>query len=86
LVSLGRYEQHASAGSFEIKGAVKVHYPVLQFLRGRRLLDFCPLGDKIRKDLRLDRMSGEELEVKFSQLHRPLDDVTISVAAMEDLP
>jgi hypothetical protein len=48
---------------------------VLWLLRRRRLLGFHPLGDEIGEDLGLDGMSWAELEVVFTQLNGPLDDV-----------
>jgi hypothetical protein len=71
----GRHEEDACACAFKVQGTVEVHLPVLWLLRRRRLLGFHPLGDEIGEDLGLDGMSWAELEVVFTQLNGPLDDV-----------
>jgi hypothetical protein len=80
-IALGRDEEDASACTLE---AIEVHLPVLRLFRRRRLLGLRPLGDEISEDLGLDRLPWAEIEVKFAQLDRPLDDAPHGVATAWD--
>jgi hypothetical protein len=48
------------------------------------MLGLRPLEDKIGEDLGLDDLPWAELEVKFGQLDRPLDNTPHGVATMYD--
>jgi hypothetical protein len=51
LLPLRRDKYHACAYSFEVEGAVEVHYLVFRPLLGRRHLDLCSLRHKVCDDL-----------------------------------
>jgi hypothetical protein len=68
LFSLRRDEQYACTRTFEVEGAIKVHYPVFRPLLGRGNLDLCLLRHKVYEDLRLDRLPGAKLDFEISKL------------------
>jgi hypothetical protein len=74
VIALGRDEEDACACNFEVQRTVEVHLLVFRLLRRRRLLGLRPLRVEISEDLGLDGLPWAELEVKFAQLDRPLDD------------
>jgi hypothetical protein len=85
LLPLRRDKQHACACSFEVEDDVEVHYLVFRPLLGSGHLDLCPLRHKVCEDLRLDRLPGAKLDVKFSKLDRPHYDAVIGFAVADDL-
>ena len=46
-----RNEQNPCAGTADVKGAVKIHHPVLGTSGGNGFLDLGPLSDEIGKRL-----------------------------------
>jgi hypothetical protein len=55
---------------------------MLRLLHRRGLLGLCPLGNEIGEDLGLDGLLWAELKVEFTQLDRPLDDVSHGAVAV----
>jgi hypothetical protein len=51
LLPLRKDKQHACSYTFEVEGAVEVHYPVFRPLLGRGHLDLCSLRHKVYEDL-----------------------------------
>ena len=78
---LGCYsnEQNARTSTIDVKGAIKVHQPVLEVGGGDGLLDLGPLSDEISKRLRLNRRPASEFNRVSAELDSPLDDTAIGL-------
>ena len=81
-----RNEQNAHAGTVDVKGAVKIHHPVLGASGGNGFLDLGPLSDEISKRLRLDGRPASEFDEVSAELDRPLDDAAIGLFVAENVP
>jgi len=79
-------EQNARIGTIDIKGAVKVHHPVLGASCGDGFLDFGPLSDEIGERLRLYGRPASKVNGVGAELNSPLDDTTIGLFIAENIP
>ena len=81
-----RNKQNAHASTINVKGAIKVHHPVLGAGGGDGLLDLGPLNDEISKRLRLDGGLVSEFNGVSAELNSPLDDTAVGLFVAEDVP
>ena len=84
---LGRCnEQDARTSTIDVKGAIKVHHPVLRASGGDRFLDLGPFNDEISELLRLDGRPASEFNGVSVDLDSPLDDTVVGLFVAEDVP
>jgi hypothetical protein len=58
---------------------------MLEEINRDRLLDLCPLGDEVRKHLRLNSGSAPELDGVCAKFDHPLNDVAIGFLVVKDV-
>src|SRR6266542_3250276 len=81
----GRGDEHdASPRAFNHDSAIEVHCPILKLLCDGRCLDFYPLGDEVDECWGFYSRPWLEGELKGSELHRPLCNLTGCVAIVKD--
>ena len=81
-----RNKQNAHASTINVKGAIKVHHPVLRAGGSDGLLDLDPLSDEINKRLRLDCRPASEFNGIGAELNNPLNDVAIGFFVAKNVP
>ena len=79
-------EQNARTSTTDVESTIKVHHPVLRTSSGDRLLNLSPLIDEISKRLRLDGRPTSKFNGVSAELDHPLDDVSVGLFVVENVP
>lgn len=86
LLVVGRYYDGTCSCTLELKGAVEEQFPMGEFTRRGRKLDFKPLGYEIDECLSSNRGSGLKRDLVSPQLHCPFGNFACCFPVMENFP
>ena len=80
-----RDEIYACPSTIKVERPIEVHGPVLGGVDQDRSLHIRPLGDKISKCLRLNRVAGPKIDCIGAEVNLPFDDAAIGFLFAEDV-